>query len=392
MKIFQVITRLNVGGAAVYAILLSSELQKRGHTVCLINGAAGKAEGEMTDYLNPDAIDFRQVRIPELRREVDPLNDLVAFYKLVRLFRSERPDVVHTHLSKSGFLGRLAALATGTPVIIHSLHGTVFNGYFEGVTAKVFLRLERFLGRRSSAILTDTSLVRQDVIANDIALAENVRVVALGLDLEQFRDVSAFKGVLRKHLRIGADVRIVGMIARLVPVKGVEYFLEAAANVLRRFDDVHFVVAGGGELKAELEKRARTLGIADRFTLLGFWRDLRELYADFRLLTLSSLSEGCPVAVLEGMAAGLPIVASAVGGVPDVVHDGVNGLLFPARDVDALTAALIELLENPRRAQALAAKGRAEVFESFTIAQSAAKTEAIYDEIVATSNLSGVAP
>lgn len=381
MKVFQVITRLNVGGAAVYAILLTSELQKRGHEVCLINGAADAAEGEMQDYLDAGMVDFPQVRIPELGREVKPIQDLVALAKLVRLFRRERPDVVHTHLSKAGFLGRLAALSSGTPVMIHSLHGTVFNGYFEGLKAKLFLALERFLGHRSDAILTDTSLVRDDVIQNDIAPPNRVLVVPLGLDLSQFADVSGFRGVLRKHLGLAPHVRIVGMIARLVPVKGVDVFLDAAKKVVDEVGDVHFVVAGGGSLHNELVERARTLGIADHVALLGFWRDLRELYADFQMLALSSLSEGCPVAVLEGMAAGLPIVASAVGGVPDVVRDGVNGLLFPSRDAAALAAGILELLRNPERARRLAEAGRRDVFGGFTIERSAEKTDHIYDSL-----------
>ena len=378
MKIFQIMTRLAVGGAANYGILLTSHLNRRGHEACLVNGTAGKDEGEMQDYLDPSLVDFRQIRIPELGREIGAVRDLIAFWRLFLLFRRERPDVVHTHLSKEGFLGRSAAIAAGVPLTVHSLHGTVFDGYFEGLKAKIFLALEQMLGSRCDCIFTDTELVRRQVIAYRIAPPERVRVVPIGLELDQFADLTPFRGVLRRHLGLKEGTRLVGLIARLVPIKGVEYFLEAAREVLQRRKDVHFVIVGGGELRSALTRRASELGISDRVTFVGFWRDLREIYADVEVMALSSLSEGCPVAVLESMAAGVPVVASAVGGVPDVVEDGVNGLLFPARDAHRLAEGVLQLLSDPERARRLTEAARRHVLVRYTIVASAAETEGLY--------------
>lgn len=385
MKIFQIITRLNVGGAALYNILLASHLKKRGHDVWLINGPAGKEEGEMFDYLDKVEVNFEQVFIPEFEREIRPWRDLITLIRLVRLLRKERPTIVHTHTSKAGLLGRFAAILVGVPCRIHSVHGTIFKEFFSPWKSRIFIGLEWLLGIKTQFFLADTDLIRQRMIALHIARPEQIKVLHLGLNLEPFRNLEPFQGFLRKLLKLSATTKIVGTVARLVPIKGIEFLLEAAARLLPKYPDLHFVITGDGELKKQLVDRAAQLGIAKHVTFLGFWKDLRQIYADLDFLVVPSLSEGCPIAVIEGMAAAKPIIGSAVGGIPDVISDGINGLLVPPKDPKSLAEAIIRCLSEKELSRRMGERARQDAFDRFTIAQSVDATEQCYEELFRSS-------
>lgn len=377
LRIFHVLTRLNIGGAAVYNILLSQQLQNMGHEVWLVSGSVGAHEGDMLDLMG-QSVNFKLVSIPELKRELHPIWDTIAFCKLLWLFLKNRPDIVHTHMSKAGFLGRAAAIAAFVPIRIHSFHGTIFNEYFSPAKTKLFIGLEKLLARFTQLLLADTGLVRNQAVENRLAPPERVQVQHLGLELDQFADLRPFKGRLRERMGASAETRIIGMVARLVPIKGVDCFLEAAAQVLKKHPDTRFAIAGDGELRVQMTELASRLGLSDRLTFLGFFPDLRELYADVDILALTSLSEGCPVSILEGMASGVPVVASAVGGVPDVVIPGETGMLFDSRDSLACAERICDLLKSADLRERLAATARTRIFRDFTIKRSAEETEKRY--------------
>ena len=370
-----------MGGAALYNILLVSHLKNRGYDVCLINGPAGQNEAEMLDYFEGGAPHFRQILIPELEREIRPWNDLVTLIKLVRLLRRERPDIVHTHTSKAGLIGRVASLIAGVPCLIHSVHGTIFKEFFSPWKSKFFILLERLLGQKTDLLLTDTNLIRQELIGLNIAPAHRIQVLTLGLDLEPFKSLGSFKGFLRNLLQLPTQTKLVGTVARLVPIKGIQYLIEAAAQLLPRIPDLHFVIVGDGELKAELMEKAGRLGIEKQVSFLGFWKDLRQIYADLDVLVVPSISEGCPVAVLEGMASVKPIVATAVGGIPDVLTNDQNGLLVPSKNPDFLAEAIHRCLTEDGLGTRLAQKAKEDVFKRFTILQSVEATEQSYRQI-----------
>lgn len=345
LKIFQVITRLSVGGATAYTLALSESLQQRGHEVWLVSGRteAGEVETSVEEKAS-----LKQHRISSLQRSIHPMRDLLALWKLVRLLRAECPDIVHTHTAKAGFLGRIAALIARVPLKVHCIHGTSFKGeFYQGWKARLFTALERFAGKRCDGIFTPASSVRQELLDLGLCAADRVQVIPISVGFECYRDLTKFQGGLRKRLNLAPDTKIIGSVARLVPIKGIGYFLEAAKLVLEREQKVHFVIAGDGELRVPLEHKAKTLGLKEKVTFLGYCKDMREIYSDLDIVVLASLYEACPVAALEAMMARKPVIATAVGGVGDVICDGENGFLVPARDPFRLSQAILRLLHTP---------------------------------------------
>lgn len=388
MKVIQVISRPNVGGLAVYVILATAELERLGNEAILVYGQTGPHEGNMMEFMTLPA-NLHMVFLPQLGREISLWKDLVALVKLIRLFRRERPDVVHTHASKPGVLGRLAAWLTRVPVRIHSHHGTLFHGrYFGRLKTRLLIAVERFFSRLATNIFVDTDTIKRDLLTFRIARPERIRTVTLGTDLFAFERLDDVQGRLRAHLRVPGDVPIVAIVARLVPIKRLDVFLAAAAIVLEN-TRARFVIAGDGELRDELLCNAREAGISRAVDFLGFWKDLREVYAAADVVVLCSDDEGSPIALIEAMAAGKPVVATRVGGVPDVIVDGVSGVLVPPRDPQSLADALLALIADPTRAAALGAAARARVFSQYSIAASLAKTEVVYRQLLLTSNKPG---
>lgn len=377
MKIFQVISRLGVGGAALYTILLTSKLQKKGHESSLISGQVSPSEGNMLDLMSVDS-SLNHIYIPELGREISPWKDLIALIKLTLLFLRERPDVVHTHGSKAGFVGRLSAFFAGVPVRIHSFHGTIFQGYFHWFKSRLFTFFEKLLALLTDCIFTDADSIGKELIKLSIAPREKIKTMPIGLDLSQFDHLAPFRGRLREKLNLAGDVALVGIVSRLVPIKGVDVFLKAAQKVQKEKPKVHFVIAGDGELRGDLERLCDSLGLRNHVSFLGFWQDLRELYADFDIVVLSSFNEGCPISILEAMASEKPIVASAVGGVSDVVSAGRTGLMVSANDPEVLANGVLQVLNHPSLAKDLARNAKKEVFEKFHIDVSVRHTEDLY--------------
>ena len=339
----RIIARLNVGGPAIHVSLLTAGLQDAAFSSTLVAGQIGQAEGDMA-YLAHE-MGIRPTIIPELGREISPLDDVRALAALVRLMRQTQPHVVHTHTAKAGFLGRVAAYLSGVPVIVHTYHGHVFYGYFGRLKTSIFIIMERLTALLSDAILTISDRLQSDLLAFHIAPSDRIRVVPLGLNLSPLVDLDTARGVLRSELGCAADVLLVTIVGRLVPIKNHELFLAAAQQVLVEMPGVRFVIVGDGERRAELEEFTRQLGLADAVHFIGWRRDLPTIYADTNVLALTSRNEGTPVSILEAMAAGVPVVATAVGGVSDVLKNGELGILVPPDDPTAMAAAILATLQ-----------------------------------------------
>ena len=350
-----------------------------GYDVQLIHGPAG-SEGEMLDYIDDTNFSGTHVVVPYLKRDIQIINDLRALWHLIRLFKREKPAIVHTHTSKAGFLGRIAALLTGIPIRIHSMHGTIFQGLFSPWKSYLFIFLERFLGKKTHVLFTDTASVRNELINLGIGSPETVKVMMIGTELEGFRDLTSFQGRLKQHLNLPSDSHIIGCVARLVPIKGVQYLLKAIPKI--GISDLHIVIAGDGELRKTLVEVARDLNILPQVHFLGFWKDLKEVYADIELLVVPSLYEGCPIAILEGMASGKPVIASKVGGIPDIIRQGENGILVPPKDSEELARAIHKILTNPSEGKRLGTNAQKEAFERFPIVRSVQETERIYTQLL----------
>jgi glycosyltransferase involved in cell wall biosynthesis len=386
-KVARVIARLNVGGPALNVALLSAGLPPKGFPTTLYAGTPSPVEGDMSDYAR--SLGVQPVIVPRLGREISLVSDAIVIWQLWRLFRRERPVIVHTHTAKAGFVGRIAARLARVPLVIHTFHGHVLKGYFGPVKTRLFLALERFLGRRSDAVITVSPGLRRELIDMRIAPPERVHVIRLGFDLSSFEDPP--RGRFRERHRIPADAPLVGIVARLAPVKNHALFMDAARIVADRVPNARFVLVGDGELRADLEARAADLGLADRTYFTGWHSPMNEVYADLDVCVISSVNEGTPVTLIEAMATGTPVVATAVGGIPDLVEDEVTGRLVAPGDPDALATAIEAALGTARTAEAatrtMAARSRESVAHTYAAERLVRDTAALYDRLLVEKGL-----
>jgi glycosyltransferase involved in cell wall biosynthesis len=303
--------------------------------------------------------------VPTLGREISPADDVVSLARMVQLLRRTRPDVVHTHMAKAGTIGRLAAMVCRVPLIVHTYHGHVFHSYFSPRKTRVFVQIERALARGTSKIIVVGDRQRDEIASFGVAPRDKLVPIRLGLELQPFLRAEDRRGELRAELGIDAHVPLIGVVARLVPIKAHAMFLQASAIVRQREPMAMFLVVGDGERRAELEALVARLQLTDAVRFLGWRNDMPRVYADLDVVALSSLNEGSPVSLIEALAAARPVVATAVGGVPEVVLDGQTGLTVPPSDPRAMAQAIVRLLEDRRMADELANAGRRHVYPRY---------------------------
>lgn len=379
LRVLRAITRLNVGGPSIHAILLTRQLDPARFDSLLVTGVESPTEGTMR-YL-ADEQGVRPLVIDDLGREVSPLNDLRTLLRLYRLIRRVRPHIVHTHMAKAGTTARLAARLARVPIVVHTYHGHVFHSYFGSLKTAVFLNIERVLAAFTDRIIAVGEGQRDEIARFRVAPARKLVPIPLGLPIEPMLTAEAERGKLRAELGVAPETALVGIVARLVPIKAHEYFLEAAARVAEERDRAHFVIVGDGERRKELEDMARDLGVAHRVHFLGWRREMRPVYADLDVVALSSLNEGSPVAVIEALAAARPVVATRVGGVAEVVDDQQTGILVPSRDAEALARGIGRFLDDPAWAATVGQRGRASVYPRYSIERLVRDIEDLYLEL-----------
>jgi len=378
-RVLRVFSRLNIGGPSLHVIHLSSGLVDYGFETRLLVGKTDEHEGDFLDLAQARGVDLTV--LPELGRAVRPLNDLRALFRLYRLMRSEQPAIVHTHTAKAGALGRIAALMARVPVVVHTYHGHVLSGYFHPL-ASLFLRgIERALGYTTDALLTVSESVKEDLVRLGVAPPDRVRVVPLGLDLQALADPLP-RGTLKKEANWAAGSRVIGIVGRLVPIKDLDTFIDAASILASTMDDVRFAVVGDGEERARLERRAASM-LGDRIHFFGWRKDTHAVFGDLDLVVNTSLNEGTPVALIEALAAGRPVVASAVGGTPDLLDGGRFGSLVPARSAKETARAIQAALESPQTSRRMAAEGQAAVLTRYSVSRLLGDVAALYRELLA---------
>lgn len=341
IKIMRIIARLNIGGPALHVILLTSHLSPPKFDSTLICGQIDATEGDMI-YL-AEEYEVKPLVIPELGRNISILRDIRITWKLFCLMRQYKPDIVHTHTAKAGFVGRLAAWLARVPVRIHTFHGHVFHGYFGKRKTQLFLGLERLCSRISTRIITISPKLRDELVQEyRIASADKFVVIPLGFDLTRLLNPASRN--FRVERDLPQEAKLVGIVGRLVPIKNHALFLQAIQYI--QGDDIHFVVIGDGETRAEMEELADELDIADRVTFVGWVKDLGSALYELSAVVLTSINEGTPVSLIEAMAAGVPVISTAVGGVPDVLDNGRFGTLVPPSDPEALAKAIVDVLDG----------------------------------------------
>jgi glycosyltransferase involved in cell wall biosynthesis len=378
IRILRIFSRLNVGGPSLHVIHLAAGLEAYGFRTRLVVGSESEREGNLMDLALERRVDV--LALSGLGREIRPFADLRALVGLVRLARGFRPHIVHTHTAKAGVLGRVAARLARVPVVVHTYHGHVLREYFGRLTSAVFRGIERVLARATDGLVTVSDSVKADLVEMAIAPGDRIRVVPLGLELEPFtQDLP--RGALRADAGHAAEAPLVGMVGRLAPVKDVPTFLRAARLVRARRPEVRFSLVGDGPQRASLEAEARALGLADAVCFHGWRRDLPAVYGDLDVVVNASRNEGTPVALIEALAAGRPVVATAVGGTPDVLEGGTHGVLVPAQDEEALAGAIEATLATPPSAAQTAA-ARAHVLARYGVPRLLRDLSDFYHELL----------
>jgi glycosyltransferase involved in cell wall biosynthesis len=390
MKIIRIIARLNVGGPAIHVILLTHEFRKRGHESLLVVGPVPETEGNMEYYASKWNVLL--VRVPELVRPLSLKNDWVAFWKLFRLLRRERPDIVHTHTAKAGTLGRAAAILAGTPVILHTFHGNVFDGYFSPARTRLFLFIERLLARFTDRLISvSKSQVDELIHKHKIAQPDKFETVGLGIDLDAFRGVEGDKQGQPEDWKNRPVV--IGWVGRFTEIKDPILFVDVAAAILKSSSTpANFVMIGDGHLRQAIEARISGYGLQAQFTLSGWQREMAEVYSSIDLMALTSLNEGTPVTMIEAMATSRPFVAFNVGGLQDLMtgapqrYEGFdvfdNGILVDPRDVGTFVKAASLLVQDPERRVRMGRMGKAFALENFSKERLARDMEALYKKLI----------
>lgn len=379
-------SRLNIGGPSLHVIFLSAGLEARGYETRLVVGHETEREGNFLDLAAERGV--RCVQMEALGREIRPWHDLRAFFAIYRLIRRFRPTIVHTHAAKAGALGRLAARLAAVPVVIHTYHGHVLRGYFGPVKTRVFRRVESTMNRLSDVVIAVSEAVREDLVSLGVVAAPKVRVIPLGLELSGLAGELP-RGALRRAGGVGEDAPLVGTVGRLVPIKDIPTFLRAAALVRAQAPEARFAVVGDGEERAALEREAVRLGLAGAIHFHGWLREMRDVYGDLDLVVNCSRNEGTPVALIEALAAGRPVVATRVGGTPDVLGQGAYGTLVPAADPEILAAAILAVLRDPEAARERARAGRAYVLERHSVTRLLDDVDRLYRDLIAQQATAG---
>lgn len=376
-RVLRVITRLAVSGVSTHVTMANQVLTRRGWDTLLVHGRVEPDERE----IDLPIADVALHRIDTLARPVDPVADLRTAATLLRIVRSFRPDIIHTHHSKAGLIGRSVAMLAGIPRV-HTFHGHVFEGYFGQRASTAIVAAERLLATHTSRLIALGPLQRDDLLSRGIGRSDRFEVVPLGLDLESYRAVD--RDEARQHLGLPQDAVIVVMIGRLVPIKRIDRLIRAFARLHGRRPNTRLYVIGDGSERAAAEAQAAAEGLGEAVTFCGWRSDAAKWYAAADFVALSSDNEGTPLTLIEAAAAGRPAAATDVGGVADVVADGVTGLLAPASDEDAFAEAMFRLADDPGLRARLGAAAPAAA-EKFGIERLVDDLERIYDALLASS-------
>ena len=364
----------------MHVVHLAEALDPTRFRTRLITGRITEDEGDMTYYARERGVEVTE--ITGMSRLLSPLGDLRSFLTLLRIFRRERPKIVHTHTAKAGTVARLAAMAAGVPVIIHTFHGHVLGGlYFSRLKTRFFLAIERRLARATDRLIVLTHAQAREMAEGlRVAPMDQFAVIPLGLNLQPFADMdrAAARSRLRAELGIGEDSPVVGIVGRMVPVKNHPLLFDAMTRLKGRMDPApHLIVVGSGERERALRAYVSDKGLDGVVHWLGWRKDLPQVFPAFDVTALTSFDEGTPVSLIESLASGTPVVSLAVGGVPEILEGGELGRLVESASDNEVADALESVLVSPPSTQD-AERARRLVLERFSIRRLAEDVERLY--------------
>lgn len=389
IRVLRVIARLNVGGPSLHVSYLTEGLASRGYTTTLAAGAISRGEASMASVAKRRGIEITS--ITALQREVSPMADARAVLQLAKLIRRHRPHILHTHTAKAGAVGRVAARLVGSrrpPIVVHTFHGHTLRGYFGPAKEHVYRQIEHALARGTDALVAVSPEVRDDLVAIGVAPASRFAVVRLGIELSERMEGSERGAELRASLGIAQERFTVGWVGRMTAVKQAGDVLRTVRLLHDRGIDGALVMVGDGPDRNKLETLARELGIDGATRFVGFQDDVGPWFHAFDALLLPSRNEGTPVSAIETLASGRPVVATRVGGVADVVQDGIDGYLIELGDVRGAADRLAQLAADPELRRRMGAAGSERVVRRYRVPRLVEDVDRLYRALLAETGFS----
>ena len=348
IKIIRIITRMNVGGPSKHVINLTKGLEHYGFETHLISGQPSKDEGDMFEQAANKNIPVTIIR--SMNRAISPLNDLISLIKIIKEIKKFSPDIIHTHTSKAGFLGRIAAMVCGVKQIYHTYHGHVFKGYFSKINTALVIAIERILSSFTTNLITLTPNQANEI--NRLIRPRNshkIVTIPLGLDLNKNLTTPRNLNKWRTSMGFSQNDFVIGIIGRLVPIKNHELIIESMNQLCKTNPFIHLAIVGDGELTNKLRLKVKELNLENNIHFCGINKNVEEIYSDLDLLVLCSKNEGTPVVIIEALASGCPVASTKVGGVEEVLDFGRLGRLLslePDSFTQELTKAIKDIKEN----------------------------------------------
>jgi glycosyltransferase involved in cell wall biosynthesis len=382
VRVLHLITLFSLGGATENTLLSVEGLQGLGYDVEIVTGPPIASEGDMFAEAQSRKVRVRVIQI--LKRSIHPLLDARAFLKILLLIRKGRYQIVHTHSSKAGVLGRVAARLAGVPIVVHTIHGLPFHDFMSAAPRRLFILAERLGTSMSDRVISVTDTIIRKCISAGIGSPGKFVTVRSGFEMEPYLYPAGDPAALRQSFGIGPEEIVVGKIGRFNALKGHEYLIDIIPDVVREVPNVRFILIGSGELEEELKASVRLRGVSDRVVFTGrVDQDRIPLFiAMMDVLVHTSLREGLARVLPQALAAGKPAVSFDLDGAHEVIRDGITGRLVTACDRERLCRALIDLLKDPDRARAMGATGREIVKRGWTVEAMVNGIDQVYRELL----------
>lgn len=372
IKLLHVITHLPIGGAQDNTLYTVELLNKDKYDISLSCNLNGELVSRAKKVKHLKLYD-----VPNLRREVSIINDIRAFLYLYKLIKKENFTIIHTHSSKAGFLGRIAAMLNKTPIVIHTIHGFAFHDYMNSFKKNIFIYLEKLSAKWTHGLVTVSNLNKKKVVDLGIAPIEKLKNIYSGIDLTLF--INEKNDQFRKELNLDSNHLLLGSVGRLSNQKDPITMIEAFCIVIKRFPNAHLTLVGEGELRDEILIKIDQLQLNGRVHLTGNKNDPWKIYHSLDLFIMSSIYEGLGRSITEALSCGVPVVCTSVEGVPEIVRDNETGILVPPKDPGALATGIINSLNDMDNAKRMAEEGRKFVNENFDVNKMVDDIDSLYD-------------
>lgn len=375
-KVCHIITKLELGGAQQNTLYTVSNLSKEKYIPLLISGKNGFLDNEACAIPG-----LKLFFIPKLIRPICPFCDFIAFLRITKILLKEKPDIVHTHSSKAGIIGRWAAWFAKVPIVIHTFHGFGFNKQQSFLVRNFFILLEKITALITHKLVVVAQENINDAMNYKIGTKEQYMVIRSGIEIDKFKNSSIDKDAKKEELNILEDEKVITTIGPFKPQKNLKDFIKIANLISETNNNCKFLIIGDGDLRPQLELLVQGYDLTEKIIFLGWQRSINEILAISDIFVLTSLWEGLPRSMIEAMSSSVPVIANAVDGVKEIIKDGENGFLSEPFNIKKTADLSLKLLNDPELAKKIGTAGKNSIQKEFDIDFMVQQQEELYMEM-----------